>query len=94
VRGLPAGAVVAAAIRDEASLNLGPETVDALRSLGSGTDLRGRFRWGHALIGIVGAGSGTAQEAVSGWRVGQVAKGMSITAPQAAAALSRVWIVK
>jgi hypothetical protein len=94
VRGLPPGTVVAAAIRDEAALNLGPEAVDALRALGSSADLRGRFRWGHALIGVTGGGPGTAQEAVSGWRVGQVATGVPITAPQVAAALSGVWIVK
>ena len=94
VRGLPPGTVVAAAIRDEASLNLGSEAVDAFRALGSAADLRGRFRWGHALIGVTGGGSGTAQEAVSGWRVGQVATGAPITAPQVAAALSGVRIVK
>jgi hypothetical protein len=94
VRGLPPGAVVAAAIRDEAALNLGPEAVDALRALGSAADLRGRFRWGHALIGVTGGESGAAQEAVSGWRVGQVAVGIPITAPQVAAALSGVQIVK
>ena len=94
VRGLPPGTVVAAAIRDEAALHLGPEAVDALRALGSSADLRGRFRWGHALIGVTGGGPGTAQEAVSGWRVGQVATGIPITAPQVAAALSGVRIVK
>jgi len=94
VAGLAPGTVVAAAVRDEASLNLGAEAVEALRSLGSTVDLRGRFRWGHALIGRVGAGPAGAQEQVSGWRVGQVAAGLPTTAPQVAAALARVEIVK
>ncbi|MCX7669035.1 MAG: hypothetical protein N2439_03050, partial [Anaerolineae bacterium] len=94
VAGLPQGALVAVAVRDEASLSLGPEAVDALRSLGSTVDLRGRFRWGHALIGAVGAGPGSAQEQVSGWRVGQVVAGFPAVAPQMAAAVVGVEIIK
>lgn len=94
VRGLAPGTVVAAAVRDEASLNLGTDAVEALRSLGSTVDLRGHFRWGHALIGRTGAEPAEAQEQVSGWRVGQVAAGLPATAPEVAAALARVEIVK
>lgn len=94
VRALPAGAVVAGAVRDEASLNLGQEAVEALRSLGATVDLRGRFRWGHALIGATGGAPAAAKEAISGWRAVQTSVGPSITAPQAAAALVGVYIVK
>ncbi|MEJ5199301.1 MAG: interleukin-like EMT inducer domain-containing protein, partial [Anaerolineae bacterium] len=94
VAGLPQGAVVAAAVRDEASFNLGQEAIEALRSLGSTVDLRGRFRWSHALIGAVGAPPGSAQEQVSGWRVEQVTAGLPATAPQVAAALAGVEIIK
>jgi len=94
VQGLAPGTVVAAAVRDEASLNLGAEAVAALRSLGASVDLRGHFRWGHAFIGVAGGEPGTAQEAISGWRVGQVAQGPAIAAPQVAAALWGVRVVK
>ncbi|MGC8782342.1 MAG: interleukin-like EMT inducer domain-containing protein, partial [Anaerolineae bacterium] len=94
VAGLPQGAIVAVAVRDEASFNLGQAAVEALRSMGSTVDLRGRFRWGHALIGTVGAAAGSAQERVSGWQVSQVAAGLPATAPQLAAALAGVEITR
>ena len=94
VRALPPGTVVAGAVRDEASLNLGADAIDALRSLGVATDLRNHFRWGHAFIGTAGATPGSAHEQASGLSVAQVAAGLSITSPQVAAALVEAAIVK
>jgi hypothetical protein len=61
---LPAGAIVAGAVRDEASTRLGADGVAVLRSLGVGADLRGRFRWAHAFVGVKGAAPGTAAESL------------------------------
>ncbi len=94
VRALPPGAVVAGAVRDEASMNLGGDAIDALRSLGVATDLRNHFRWGHAFVGAVGSAPGSAHEQASGLSVAQVAAGLPITAPQVAAALVEATIVK
>jgi hypothetical protein len=94
VASLPVGAVVAGAIRDEGTLNLSAEAVAALQRLGVTTDLRGHFRWGHAFVGVVGAPAGSAFEQVSGMHVAQVATGFPATAPQVAAALFAVEIVK
>ena len=60
---LPAGRIVALAVRDEASLMLQQDAVDALGSLGATVDLRGRFRWGQAIIGVRGSPPGSALEA-------------------------------
>jgi hypothetical protein len=64
IRDLPPGTVVAGAIRDEASALLTQEAVDALRVLGVGGDLRGRFRESHAFVGVKGATPGAALEAL------------------------------
>lgn len=90
VAALPAGAVVAGAVRDEASMNLGQEAVDALRALGVAEDLRGRFRWGHAFIGRTGDPPGTALEALDGLRPAQVSRGLPLSADAVAAALYEV----
>ena len=75
-------------------MNLGPDAIDALRSLGVTADLRNHFRWGHAFIGAAGSAPGSAQEQASGFGVAQVAAGLPITAPQVAAALVEAAIVK
>ncbi|OQA40973.1 MAG: hypothetical protein BWY52_02728 [Chloroflexi bacterium ADurb.Bin325] len=92
VAALPAGAWVAGAVRDEASLNLGDEGVAALRSLGVQTDLRGRFRWSHAFIGRAGAGAEPATEMLDGWHVAEVSFGLRASGPEIAAGLSGVWV--
>ena len=94
VRGLPTGTIVAAAARDEAAMNLSEEAVRALAALGGSFDLRGRFRWSHALIGKVGAMPGTAVEAWDGVRPAQVSVGWPLSGPQAAAALSEVVVIR
>jgi hypothetical protein len=59
---LPAGTIVAAAVKDEASEALTDRAVAALRSLGGTADIRGRFRVSHLLIGVKGAAPGAAIE--------------------------------
>lgn len=63
VRALPAGTIVAGAVRDDASGRLTEDAVGALATLGVTGDLRGRFRWAHAFIGVKGAPPGSALEA-------------------------------
>jgi hypothetical protein len=60
--GWPAGTIIAGAVADEASTQLNQAAVDALRSVGVATDLRGRFRWSHAFVGAAGAAPGSALE--------------------------------
>jgi len=64
VRALPIGAVVAGAVRDEASLHLTDDALVALKSLGVAGDLRGHFREAHAFVGVKGAAPATAVEAL------------------------------
>jgi hypothetical protein len=60
--GLPAGTVVIAAAKDEASLGLSQAAALAWRKVGGQADLRGCFRCAHALVGVVGAAPGSALE--------------------------------
>ena len=92
VAALPAGTRVAGAVRDEASQNLTQEGVDALRSLGVGSDLRGHFRWGHAFIGQKGVRTGTAREAMDGVRPVQLSLGLPLSSTEAAAAVDTIEI--
>jgi len=64
LRRLARGAIVVAAVKDEASSALTDEAVLALRSLGGRKDIRGRYRVSHLLIGVKGAAPGTAIEEV------------------------------
>jgi hypothetical protein len=90
VRALPPGAMVAGAVRDEASLQLTEEAVIALRSLGAREDLRGRFRWGHAFIGrVAGNGLGT-EEAIDAVRPAAAQLGLPLTGERVAAGLREV----
>ena len=81
----PEGARVAVAAADEASMQLGEEGVAALRSLGATGDLRGKFRWSHAIIGVKGRAPGAALEAMDGLRPVTLALGPAISAPSVAA---------
>ena len=92
VAALPAGTRVAGAARDEASMNLTQEGVDALRSLGVAGDLRGHFRWSHAFIGQKGGAAGTAREVMDGVRPVQLNLGLPLTAAEVAAAVDVVEI--
>ena len=62
---VPDRSLVIGAVRDEGCNILQPETVDALRGVGCSLDLRKRFRWSHAFVGIKGASPGTALEIAS-----------------------------
>ena len=79
----PAGTVIAGAVADEASLSLQEEAVQALATLGVGTDLRGKFRWGHAFVGVAGAEAGTALEEAGLIRPADVSVGPPLDAPAA-----------
>jgi hypothetical protein len=87
---VPEGHQVAVAVADEASLKLEADAVAALRSIGAVGDLREKFRWSHALIGVKGAEPGSALESLDGLRPVSVAVGPAITQPTVAAAVA--WI--
>jgi hypothetical protein len=65
------GTIIAGAVRDTADVdadgfrNLSQEAVDALGQIGVMGDLRGKHRWSHAFIGVVGAAPGSALEQAS-----------------------------
>lgn len=86
------GEIVAVAASDEASFHLTPSAVDALRSIGGQQDLRGKFRWSHALIGVKAAPSASASEAASETRVSQVMLNAPLTEPTIAARVSAIRI--
>ncbi len=87
VAALPPGAIVAGAVRDAAALNLGQDALDALRSLGVSSDIRGQLRRAHGFIGVKGAAPGTAAEVVSDlWPV-TVSVGDGLTGPMPSFAL-------
>jgi hypothetical protein len=85
---VPTGHIVAIAAADEASRYLGEDAVESLRGIGAMGDLRGRIRWGHAIIGVKGAPSGTAMEALGWMRPVTVVAGEGATEPSLAAAFS------
>ncbi|MCU0510637.1 MAG: hypothetical protein MUC34_20165, partial [Anaerolineae bacterium] len=97
IRSQPPGTVIAGAVRDEASMNLGQDAVDALRSLDLSVDLRGHFRWGHAFIASVGAKGGfwaPNQESADAIRPVQLSFGFPLSEPRAVAAVEQVRIIK
>ena len=90
IASIPEGHIVAVAVRDEASRLLSEEAVQALRTVGAEGDLRGKFRWGQAAIGVKGAQPGQAIESLDGLRPAVVYVGEGITEPHLAAALRLV----
>ncbi|MGC8826959.1 MAG: interleukin-like EMT inducer domain-containing protein, partial [Anaerolineae bacterium] len=80
--GVPAGAVVAAAVMDEASMDLSEPAAQALGSIGLAGSVRGRFRWSHAAVGVKGAPPGSAVEALSETWPAAVTIGEGFTRPQ------------
>jgi hypothetical protein len=91
---IPQGKIVAVAVEDEASLSLTEEAVLALRTIGAEVDLRGMFRWAHAVIGVKGAKPGQALEASGLVRPRSVRVGQGFTEPSVAAALDSVRFVR
>jgi hypothetical protein len=87
---VPAGYLVAVAVADEASRLLGQEAVDSLKGIGATGDLRDRFRWGHAIIGVQGASPGTALEAIDWMRPVSLVAGEGATEPGLAAAFATI----
>lgn len=96
VRNLAAGTIVAGAVRDEASMDLGQDAVDALHGLGVSMDLRGHFRWGQGFIATAGAGAGWAQpvEGSDAVRPVQLSFGFPINEPRLAAQVFEIRIDK
>ncbi|MCS7260200.1 MAG: hypothetical protein NZ765_05400 [Anaerolineae bacterium] len=85
---VPQGTLVAVAAADEASLHLDEIGVAALRTLGATGDLRGRFRWSHAIIGVKGGAPGSALEALDGLRPVALALGAAVSSPAVAAGIA------
>jgi hypothetical protein len=90
LKATPHGKIVAVAASDEASRLLGEGAVEALRRIGARQDLRDRFRWGHAILGVQGASPGTAVEATGWMRPVAVVAGDGATEPGLAAAFATV----
>jgi hypothetical protein len=93
VRRLPERAIVAGAVADEASLNLTQEAVSALGGLGVSGDLRGKFRWSHAFIGVAGAPPGAAQESLSLLQPATVFAGLPVDTPQVTGAVQQLEVI-
>jgi hypothetical protein len=64
--------------------------VAALHGIGATGDLRERFRWGHAVIGVQGAAPGTALEAMAWIGPARVVAGEPATEPEVAAAFGPI----
>ncbi|MDH4209022.1 MAG: hypothetical protein OEV76_09110, partial [Anaerolineae bacterium] len=90
IAGIPAGRIVAVAVEDEASLHLTAAAVEALHTVGASEDLRGMFRWGHAIVGVKDAEPGQALEATGLLRPVSVRTGQGFKEPGAAAAFDYV----
>jgi hypothetical protein len=88
IAAVPEGVTVAVAAADEASMKLGEEGVAALRSIGATGDLRGKFRWSHAIIGVKGGAPASALEVMDGLRPVAVASGPAVTQPFVAAGVA------
>jgi hypothetical protein len=84
------GRIVAVAAADEASRLLGQEAVDALRGIGAAGDLRGKFRWGHAIVGVQGVPPGSAFESLDWMGPVRAVVGEGMTEPRGAAAFSSI----
>lgn len=85
---VPPNTLVAVAAADEASMRLDELGVAALRTLGATGDIRGRFRWSHAIIGVKGSVPGTALEAMDGLRPVTLALGAAVSASSVAAGVA------
>lgn len=84
---IPNGKIVVVTARDEVSRYLTASAVDALETIGAQQDLRGKWRWSHALIGVKGAPPGSALESAGETIPAQVVVGLGATEPNVAAAL-------
>lgn len=89
----PVGTVIAGAVNDEGSVHLGEDAVNALARLGVSSDLRGRFRWSHAFVGVVGADNATAREDAALLRPALAVVGMPIDGPTIFGGVGRLHFV-
>lgn len=78
----PTSTIIAGAVADEASYNLEESAVAALQRVGVAGDLRDKFRWSHAFVGVAGAASATAVEAMSLLTPASVSVGSPVDAAQ------------
>lgn len=92
IRDIAEGDLVAVAASDEASTQLTGEAVDKLKAIGAAQDLRGKFRWSHAILGVMGAPPGSALEETSETRVSQVIFNAPLTAPEITASIGEIRI--
>ncbi|MBE7550202.1 MAG: hypothetical protein HS126_03890 [Anaerolineales bacterium] len=83
----PPNSLIAIAVADEASANLGEEAVHALQAVGARGDLRGCFRCSHAFIRTP---KGETYEAFDALHPVGVTTGLGLTEPQMAAEVE--WI--
>jgi hypothetical protein len=88
---IPNGKIVAAAVRDEGAQHLTQEAVDGLKSLGAKQDLRGKFRWSHAIL-VTKGNPESAREAASETKVSQVFNAALVTEPNVAASVGEIRI--
>jgi len=72
IRRVPAGSIVAAAVKDDGVGHLTDDAVQAFRSVGGRLDPRGTLFVSHLLIGVKGAPPGTAVEATGLQRLTRV----------------------
>lgn len=84
--------LVAVAASDDASLQLTEQGVDALRRIGAREDLRGKFRWSHAVLGVKSAPIGSALELASATKVSQVLFNAPFNASEIAASIGEIRI--
>ena len=70
LRNWPQGTIIAGAVRDAADSdfdgfrNLSDDAINALNEIGVAGDLRRKYRWSHAFVGVVGTAVGSAVEAI------------------------------
>jgi hypothetical protein len=64
LRSLPPGSTIAVASAYDASRGLTEDAIEALSAFGMAGDLRGRFGWAHAAVGVKGAPRGSALESI------------------------------
>ncbi len=86
----PLGTVIAGAVNDEASVNLGEDAVLALARLGVATDLRGCFRCSHAFVGVLGADKATAREDAALLRPALAIVGLPVDTPEIYGGIGRI----
>jgi len=86
----PIGTIIAGAVRDEASMKLTEAAVNALQTIGLTTDLRERFRWSHAFVGVVGAPLGSALETARLLQPATVSVGLAVDAPAVYGGVGRI----